>query len=67
MLIAAIAFGGSSMLRAFAEPTPSVETTIRATATGIAPFDATTFDAAAATNASTDANTPTTLSVWETL
>jgi hypothetical protein len=57
MLIAAIAFGGSSMLRAFAEPTPSVETSMRVVSTGIAPFDATTFDPASATNAGTDANT----------
>jgi SdrD B-like domain len=56
LLMASIAFGGSTMLRAFAEPIPSVQTNIRAVATGVAPFDLTTFDVATAADAGTDAN-----------
>jgi uncharacterized repeat protein (TIGR01451 family) len=57
LLIISIAFGGSTMLRAFAEAVPTVLTDIAATATGIAPFDPLTFDPATVANSGQDSST----------
>jgi hypothetical protein len=56
-LVLSIAFGGSTMLRAFAEAVPTVLTDIAATATGIAPFDPLTFDPATVANSGQDSST----------
>lgn len=56
-LAISIAFGGSTMLRAFAEAVPSVITDIAPTATGIAPFDPLTFDPTTVANSGQDSST----------